>query len=220
MDGTTSVVRSDSGVSLTVQGGQCIQCKVRDFSAEITPEERFCIAGAAPKRRNEFSTGRWLAHQLFPKFDVRQFNLLPGEKKQPEWPAHLVGSITHTDSHAAVAIGRRTNLLGIGIDMEERGRVTDKISRKILTVAEHRRYPDVDPTLIFSAKEACYKFLFPLVGEYVDYLAVEVDLNLDRQGFKLRYIGESTQNCVADRTEGTFASVGNCWFCTVVKAAV
>ena len=217
---TTPITRSGNDVSLTAEGGQCIQCKVRDFSAYLTPEENSCIAGVAPKRRNEFSTGRWLAHQLFPKFDVRQFNLLPGEKRQPEWPPHLVGSITHTDSHAVVAIGRKTNLLGIGIDMEERGRLTNKISRRILTVTERRRYPDVDPTLIFSAKEACYKFLFPLVSEYVDYLAIEVDLDLDQGGFKLRYTGKSTQNCIADSAEGTFASIGNRWFCTVVKTVV
>ena len=49
-------------------------------------------------------------------------------------------------------------------------------SPKLLTGQERRNLRQIDPTLIFSAKEATYKLLYPLFGVYVDFLDVEISL--------------------------------------------
>jgi 4'-phosphopantetheinyl transferase EntD len=182
----------------------CLQCPIGDYSSSMPVNEQLFISRARAKRRNEYSTGRWLARTLLRSFNAENFELLVGEK-----------SITHTDTHAAVAVAHKAEFLSIGIDMERINRVTANLVPKLLTRTEQQLYSEVDPTLIFSAKEACYKFLFPLQGEYVDYLSVETRFNFADSTFTLRYIGDSQGNRVADRAQGKFLTIGECWFCIV-----
>ncbi|MFT4582889.1 MAG: 4'-phosphopantetheinyl transferase EntD [Gammaproteobacteria bacterium] len=193
----------------------CLQCPIGDYSSSMPVNEQLCISRARAKRRNEYSTGRWLARTILTSFNSENFELLVGKKRQPLWPTHVVGSITHTDTHAAVAVAHKAEFLSIGIDMERINRVTANLVPKLLTRTEQQLYSEVDPTLIFSAKEACYKFLFPLQGEYVDYLSVETRFNFADSTFTLRYIGDSQGNRVADRAQGKFLTIGECWFCIV-----
>jgi hypothetical protein len=45
------------------------------------------------------------------------------------------------------------------------------------------------PTLLFSAKEAVYKAVNPLTGQYIGFQEVEVDVDWVRREFRLRYVG-------------------------------
>lgn len=193
----------------------CSKSHVADHMDTLSYCESQVVTNAVEKRRREYSTGRWLAHRVMRCFDVVDVDLLPDENRQPQWPSTLVGSITHTDTCAAVAVARKTTLLSVGIDMEHIGRVDQEIVPRLLTPSELRTYTDTDPTLLFSAKEACYKFLFPLTGEYVDYQDVEVTLDFAHQNFSLRYVGERKANAVVERAFGAFRQDEKHWICCV-----
>ena len=121
------------------------------------------------------------------------------------------GSITHTDSHAAVAVANSAEFLGIGIDMESVGAIEPSLLPKLLTRAEQANLNGIDPTLIFSAKEACYKLLYPIVGEYVDFLAVEVSINETEGLFSARYLGSSRANAIVEQATGIYRQLENHW---------
>jgi 4'-phosphopantetheinyl transferase EntD len=194
----------------------CLYSEIGDFIGSLTCEEYGAVSSAVAKRKREYSTGRWLARTALSYRGQASEHLLSGEAREPLWPEGIVGSITHTDSHAAVAIARRDDYIGLGIDMEHVGAVDQKLLPKLLTGAERANLGGVDPTLIFSAKEASYKLLYPLVGEYVDFLAVEVQMAESDPFFNIRYIGSSPDNAIVEKAKGMYLQLENHWICCIV----
>ena len=71
-------------------------------------------------------------------------------------------SISHTDGYVAAIIGQNP----VGIDVERRGRRVERVRSKFLQPAEetlvaHTPDPQLSMHLIWSAKEAVFKFLGP-----------------------------------------------------------
>jgi enterobactin synthetase component D len=107
-----------------------------------------------------------------------------GENGAPVWPAGVVGSIAHTDRLVCAAAASTARARGIGIDIEpvisrkRAARVEQRIAtRQEITHLMARTGLDraAALTLAFSAKEAVYKCLYPLVGRVFDYLDARVD---------------------------------------------
>ena len=102
----------------------------------------------------------------------------------PNWPAGILGAITHTGGLAAAAVTAEEDYLGIGLDLERLGRRTQRLSSKILRPGERRELEalpeeqrDNRATLIFSAKESIYKALNPATGVYLGFQDARIDLN-------------------------------------------
>jgi 4'-phosphopantetheinyl transferase EntD len=119
---------------------------------------------------------------------IEGFDLLPGEKRQPLWPSGIVGSITHTPTHCAVAVARRADVLSVGIDVEGYAPLSTELVPLICSEAEYRRLrdrpghsPGIWAKAIFSAKESFYKAYFPETRTLLDFDDVEVEL-LPEQG--------------------------------------
>jgi len=189
----------------------CLYSPIEDLNAFLTRAEASAVASAVPKRKREYSTGRWLAHCALSRLGQETEHLLPGSAREPLWPEGVTGSITHTDSHAAVAVANSAEFLGIGIDMESVGAIEQTLLPKLLTRAEQANLNGIDPTIIFSAKEACYKLLYPIVGEYVDFLAVEVSVNETDRLFSVRYLGCSPANAIVEQVTGIYRQLENHW---------
>jgi 4'-phosphopantetheinyl transferase EntD len=65
----------------------------------------------------------------------------------------------------------------VGVDIERVGRVTDDIEARILTPAELGDDSHEDArTLRFACKEAIYKAVNPIIGEYFGFQTVSIDL--------------------------------------------
>jgi enterobactin synthetase component D / holo-[acyl-carrier protein] synthase len=145
--------------------------------ARTLPEEGALVAGAVEKRRREFTTGRWVAHQAIRRLGVRPGPLLSGERGEPLWPDGVVGSITHCDGYRATAVGRAAQWLGVGIDAEPNGPLPEGVLAAIGRPEERARTalllratPAVRwDRLLFSAKEAVYKALYPATGQPLDF---------------------------------------------------
>jgi 4'-phosphopantetheinyl transferase EntD len=149
----------------------------------LLPDEAADLsAGAVTKRVEEFTAGRACARRALAEFGIVDFPIKVGPKREPLWPEGYVGSITHTDGLCAAAVGESARFLGLGLDVEQTGRVGASIQARICVSAELdwlARLPAAEAshaaTLVFAAKEAFYKAQFPVVREwlYFDVAAIE-----------------------------------------------
>ncbi|MEM7217602.1 MAG: 4'-phosphopantetheinyl transferase superfamily protein [Pseudomonadota bacterium] len=186
---------------------------VDDHCAVLAADELALIARAAPRRRASFSSGRLLARRLLSEQSIDPVPaLLRTADGAPRWPQGLIGSISHSEQLAWAALEPAGSSLcdsgdsghsGLGVDIERSGRVSEKLLRRLLTPAEQAAAAAEgrDWTAYFSAKEAIYKALNPLINRYFDFL--DVELTFERDAFVAKPIGR-------ELPAGAFASPGQC----------
>jgi 4'-phosphopantetheinyl transferase EntD len=194
----------------------CLHAPVHDATRLLSAAEAAAVSRAVPKRRHEYATARWLAHSALRALERPVNDLLNGPRREPLWPAGVVGSIAHSDRHAVVLVSRDPQLVAAGIDLEQSGRLSAQLVPRIFTARERAALGDVDPTLLFSAKEAVYKLLFPIVRDYVGFHDVEVDLNLCAEKFNLRYVGKNPACHCVTAARGAFLQIDGCWVTRVM----
>lgn len=171
-------------------------------------EERL-IERAVDKRKHEFRTGRRLARQALKHLDTPACALPSGAGREPIWPAHLVGSISHNASRCVVAVGLRASFDGVGIDIEADRALPPGVADMVFTEEEQRWWGAQDSisspdTLTFSAKESIFKCLFPLVGEYFDFQDVSVQFEPGLQRFTTHLAPRLASVIHPDRLHGLY----------------
>jgi 4'-phosphopantetheinyl transferase EntD len=142
-----------------------------DHSAvELFPAEEAVIARAVDKRRREFSTVRYCARQALKSLGLPASPILPGERGAPQWPAGVVGSMTHCLGYRAAAVAWGKDILTIGIDAEPDEPLPDGVLDAVALPSELA----VHGRLLFSAKESVYKAWFPLARVFLDFSEAEL----------------------------------------------
>ena len=170
-----------SGFALSPQVVHCLQPLVLagcDSSASLMGE----FSDRISLRQRQFEAGRSCAAGLLASMGSGDTRVGIHADRSPAWPAGYVGSISHTDMLLGVAVARASVLRGIGIDIEGvvSVRAAWEIERMCLNQHELRRRKGlglnrcVYAALCFSAKEALYKCLYPLVQRYFDFHAAEI----------------------------------------------
>lgn len=149
------------------------------------PEEAELVGRAVLKRRREFATVRHCARQALAQLGVAPVPLLRGERGAPQWPAGVVGSMTHCDGYRAAAVARSGLLHSIGLDAEPHAPLPDGVLAMIARPEELTRVAALSgdvcgDRLLFCAKEAIYKAWFPLARRWLDF--AEASVTLDRGG--------------------------------------
>ncbi|HEX2316656.1 MAG TPA: 4'-phosphopantetheinyl transferase superfamily protein [Thermomonospora sp.] len=150
----------------------------------LFPEEEAVIARAVDKRRREFTTVRDCARRALAELGLPPAPILPGERGAPQWPAGVVGSMTHCEGYRAAAVARSGDVRALGIDAEPHGPLPDGVLDAVSLPTELGRLsglraaaPDVHwDRLLFSAKESVYKAWFPLTGEWLGFEDADVAL--------------------------------------------
>lgn len=160
--------------------------EVIDHSAALHEQEQAMIAKAVESRRQEFSSGRRLAHQLLQSFDCDTPALLALEDRSPSWPDGMLGSLSHSRRWCAgVLVPQGRGLLGVGIDVEDARPLSADLEEVILTAQERawlQELPADGPSLAlsaFSIKEAVYKAVHPLGNVGLGFHAMELDFRAD-----------------------------------------
>ncbi|MBJ3807052.1 4'-phosphopantetheinyl transferase superfamily protein [Streptomyces flavofungini] len=136
----------------------------------LHPDEQALIARSVPARRREFTTGRHCAHRALAALGQPAASILPDPKGSPEWPAAVVGSITHCDGYRGAAVARTARVRSVGIDATPGEPLPDGVLEAVALPAERRRvaellarWPAVRwDRALFSAKESIYKTWYPL----------------------------------------------------------
>ena len=151
------------------------------LSGDPHPDERDDIASAAPHRQKEFAAGRQLARALSDQLGLTPAPLRRGNDRAPVWPSDRTGSLSHCDTLCVAAIGKRSAVQSIGVDVETIGRVEQKLWPTLFTENEAGYFSSLaldtvalETTLFFSAKESFYKCQYPLTQEWVGFQDVEI----------------------------------------------
>ncbi|GAA1767153.1 4'-phosphopantetheinyl transferase family protein [Luedemannella helvata] len=152
-----------------------VECFDDSIPAPLFPAEEQRVAGAVAKRRQEYATARRCARAALAAYGFPSGPLLAGERGQPLWPAGMVGSITHCPGYRAAAVGRATEVAGIGIDAEPHLPLRDGVLRLVALAPETARltalahdHPSVCwDRVLFSAKESIYKAWYPLTRRWL-----------------------------------------------------
>ena len=151
------------------------------LSGDPHPDERDDIASAAPHRQKEFAAGRQLARALSDQLGLTPAPLRRGNDRAPVWPSDRTGSLSHCDTLCVAAIGKRSAVQSVGVDVETIGRVEQKLWPTLFTEKEAGYFSSLAPdtvaletTLFFSAKESFYKCQYPLTQEWVGFQDVEI----------------------------------------------
>ena len=129
--------------------------------AEVPPEDR----DGALRRATRSATGKCLTDLLaeaeLPA--VQPGHLASGSR---DWPSGHVGSVSHKGTRVVAALAPISDLRALGIDIETLDRVEGLSEIDGLVAADELPFghEDLGPVILFSAKEAVYKALNPLVG--------------------------------------------------------
>lgn len=140
-----------------------------DGSAVLHPEEAVLVAAATEERREEFTTVRGCARRALAALGLPPTPVLPGKRNVPQWPAGVVGSMTHCAGYRAAVLARDTDLVAVGIDAEPDLPLPRGVLESIALPQElvWARTPVTGAArlcrdrLLFSAKEAVYKTWYP-----------------------------------------------------------
>jgi 4'-phosphopantetheinyl transferase EntD len=143
----------------------------------LFPEEEAYLTRAVDKRRVEFASGRTCARRALAKLGVTTGALVPLPDRSVPWPDGTVGSITHAQGYVAAVVCRTSQLRGIGIDAELKGRVHEHLWKQIADDAEQAWFRAghseaecaLRATLCFSGKEAFYKAQFCVSRAWVGF---------------------------------------------------
>jgi len=144
--------------------------------SRLHPAEQRQIDRAAPARRGEYSAGRLLARSLLDSLGAAPAPLLNGPDRAPAWPAGFVGSISHCPTLCAVVVASRWDICAIGVDVEPAVALDSDVESLVLTARDRDSIAQLPlqiralgARLVFSAKEAFYKALYPTTGVFLDF---------------------------------------------------
>ncbi|MEU1230496.1 4'-phosphopantetheinyl transferase superfamily protein [Streptomyces sp. NPDC005828] len=162
----------------------------------LFPEEEALIARAVPPRRREFTTGRICARRALARLGLPPAPLLRNRRGAPQWPAGVVGSMTHCQGYRAVAVARTGHRVTIGIDAEPHAPLPDGVLEAIALPGEQRAMAALArhspgtawDRLLFSAKESVFKAWYPLTGEELGFDEADITLDPDHGTFTARLL--------------------------------
>jgi 4'-phosphopantetheinyl transferase EntD len=142
---------------------------------DLYPIEADAVRGATAGRVVEFAAGRVAARRALGALGVDPVAVPVGARRMPEWPAGIVGSITHCAGLAAAVVGRTRDWWALGIDAEPALALEDEVRDSVTTPVERAALADpLDATVVFCAKEAFYKCWSALDGAVLEFTDVEV----------------------------------------------
>jgi 4'-phosphopantetheinyl transferase EntD len=162
--------------------------------AVLFAEEEEVIAKAIDKRRREFATARACARAALAKLGVPPVPILPGFRGAPQWPAGVVGSITHCNGYRACAVARDSDIVTIGLDAEPHDKLPDRVLDAVSLAPERARVAELTAAepgvcwdrMLFCAKETVYKAWFPLTGRWLGFEEACVDFDPASRTFTAR----------------------------------
>lgn len=167
---------------------------VEDHLQKLPTEEQALVEHAVASRRHEFSSARFLAHQLLDELGEPRLPLMQQADRAPAWPAHVIGSLSHSQKWSAAAVSLANDELhGIGVDIEDQRPLGDNLFVEILTPRElafmHETVASSAQSArvlaVFSIKEAIYKCMAPLGNAGLGFHAMELDFSNCKNGSEL-----------------------------------
>ena len=178
--------------------------------ASLRPAEREFARTLKPRRALAWVGGRVALREAAGQLgaEAELDAVLSTPRGAPALPSTFSGSISHKDG-LAIALLARSDGWFRGIDLETSEPARNRIARLVLTPTEkvqnealavQERWPDL--LRHFVLKEALYKALDPMVGRYIGFREVRVDVARD---------GAAAFTLSLEPPAGEFTIEGRCW---------
>lgn len=183
-------------VPLLPEGCAVAEADLRNEAPPLWPAEAALVAAASAERRHEFAAGRACARRALQALGRPAAAILTGPHREPLWPPGVRGSLTHTAGYCAAALLPAARGLSIGIDAEADHPLDPELAALVLGPAEReqvaaliRQHPGrAWSTVVYSAKEALHKALFPLWPHTLEFAEAEVSLDAAAGHVQLRLL--------------------------------
>ncbi len=144
----------------------------------LAEEQRSIVTKALP-RRDQSGAARCVARELLAVRGYPDAAIRRSPEGAPLWPHGIVGSLAHDEEVAVAAIGWAADYRALGVDVEPALGLPEEI-RALVRHADDRTPSGGDEALmdrlLFCAKEAVYKAVFPLDHVMLNYEDIGVDL--------------------------------------------
>jgi enterobactin synthetase component D len=173
------------------------------------------LARAVLKRRIEYQAGRFCAQQALQGCSAGDAPSVigMGAHGEPLWPPGIVGAITHTHGFAAAAVALQRDARALGLDAERLTRLSADVLDYIAVPAEIQALELTSgmagaevSSIVFSAKEALFKCLYPEVQRYFDFRDAVIEALSPSGTFTARLLVELTPHLPpGSRFTGRFA---------------
>jgi 4'-phosphopantetheinyl transferase EntD len=169
----------------------------------IFPEEEEALGPVGERRRHDFAGGRSCAHRAMAMLGVSPTPILPTPSRAPSWPQGLVGSITHCPGYCAAAVGFERQFRSLGIDAEIHAPLPVGVLDMIAVENEYRWIAEIAENgicwdrLLFSAKESIYKAWFPIVGRWLGFKDVAVEVEPENNTFRAHVLLPSSAQSIS-----------------------
>ncbi|RWC25108.1 MAG: 4'-phosphopantetheinyl transferase superfamily protein [Mesorhizobium sp.] len=169
-------------------------------ATHLLPNEAHSIPARQPAMRHASGAARWIAHGLLAELGIKDVAILRTPSGAPVWPDGITGSLAHDDDMAVAAVVPVGHIASLGIDVEPALPLQDEILALVATPADRTDAADrhLAGRLLFAAKEAVYKAVYPLDREVLGYEDISVDLDAGRATTKTGRKA-SLAYCVAPR---------------------
>ena len=148
----------------------------------LLDDELASIPSMLVEGRRASGAARIVARRLLDRFGHARCAIPRGAHGEPLWPAGMTGSLAHDDEFAVAAVGMAQDVGAIGVDIEPAMPLPHDLIDLVVTPWELSRVPDdrLVGRLLFVAKEAVYKAVFPLDRVFLEFQDIDVDLELLR----------------------------------------
>jgi 4'-phosphopantetheinyl transferase EntD len=146
-----------------------------DDDRALMAEEAPAFASSVVQVRRASGAARIVARQLLVRLGFPPCPVPKAASGAPVWPAGIVGSLAHDSCVAVAAVALRHDFAGVGIDIEPAESLPADLVDLVATPSERRNIGAYGGRLLFSAKEAVYKAVYPLDQTFLDFHDVEID---------------------------------------------
>lgn len=148
----------------------------------LTPEETNGISESIVERRRASGAARIVARQLLGAIGFAPCPIPRSAAGAPIWPVGAVGSMAHDRRVAVAAVAPARRVAALGIDVEPAERLPEDVFDLVVTPGERAMLGRdlVAARLLFAAKEAVYKALYPLDQTFLDHHDIQIDLSNSR----------------------------------------
>lgn len=143
--------------------------------------------GPAERRQLQHLAGRECAIAALREIEVSAVRIPTESSGAPLWPPGVVGSISHHEMCCCAVVARNCTVAGLGIDVIFDDDIQPDLWPFVLTAREASRLSSLSRDkaalvagIIFAAKEAYYKCVFPLSAHWLDFADVEIAVDLHK----------------------------------------
>ena len=144
----------------------------------LLPEEIAAFSNSVVKVRRASGAVRIVARELLQRLGHPARPIAKSATGAPVWPDGVVGSLAHDRAIAVAAVAKRSDFLGLGVDVEPAEALDADLVGIVATDSEWKdiRGDLIQARLLFAVKEAVYKAVHPLDGAFLEHHDVEVSL--------------------------------------------